>query len=121
MRQRINPARPHTGLIRLPQNPPGRSHARAAPPAPDAEYFGRFSALLYRMTYFTKCHATIRFERGSPRHVQPATETIVQKMQLNAVSAPTLRADEDAYFGHSPLIQIADIWVRRYAFGLRAT
>jgi len=42
-------------------------------------------------------------------------------MQLNAVSAPTLRADEDAYFGHSPLIQIADIWVRRYAFGLRAT
>ncbi|WP_300441073.1 hypothetical protein [Zoogloea sp.] len=37
---------------------------------------------------------TLRFKRGSPRHVQPATEAIVQEMQLKAVSAPTLRADE---------------------------
>lgn len=73
------------------------------------------------MAYSVEYRETLRFERGSPRHAQPATETIVQKMQLKAVSAPTLRADEDAYFGHSPLIQIADIWVRRYAFGLRAT
>ena len=73
------------------------------------------------MAYSVEYRETLRFKHDSPRHVQPATETIVQKMQLNAVSAPTLRADEDAYFGHSPLIQIADIWVRRYAFGLRAT
>ena len=73
------------------------------------------------MAYSVEYRETLRLKRGSPRHAQPATETIVQKMQLKAVSAPTLRADEDAYFGHSPLIQIADIWVRRYAFGLRAT
>ena len=51
------------------------------------------------MAYSVEYRETLRFERGSPRHVQPATETIVQKMQLRAVSAPTLRADEDAYFG----------------------
>ena len=51
------------------------------------------------MAYSVEYRETLRFKRGSPRHAQPATETIVQKMQLNAASAPTLRADEDAYFG----------------------
>ena len=46
------------------------------------------------MAYSVKYRETLRFKRGSPRHVQPATEAIVQKMQLNAVSALTLRADE---------------------------
>lgn len=55
------------------------------------------------MAYSVKYRETLRLKRGSPRHVQPAKEAIVQKMQLKAVSAPTLRADEDAYSQNRPL------------------
>ena len=51
------------------------------------------------MAYSVEYRETLRFERGSPRHVQPATETIMQKIQLKGVPASVLRADEDAYFG----------------------
>ena len=47
------------------------------------------------MAYSVEYRETLRFEWGSPRHAQPATEAIVQKMQIKAASAPTLRADED--------------------------
>jgi len=98
MRQRINPAPRHTGLASSPKIPQTAAMSKLRCPRQILNIRG-FSAFLYRMTYFAKCCSNIRFGRSSPRHVQPATETIMQKIQLKGVPASVLRADEDAYFG----------------------